>query len=338
MNGGMQSFLQPSFPSNMLTSTPNPRATSHKPDSIPKIPHVEPESEAERSVPQPASSSLSLLPNRDHEEMPPPQESSERPAKRARESIFDIPVPANIFPTSELESAWFAPPAKKARVEPESKSEPLVVEQEKEKEQPRPNTPQKDRARPLPTLTELLASSKHTPKSARQVTKTFAFLSSKDVDTSPSHKDASPATKTAAVPRSVVNEPPRTPDPSPTKSMFSFASASTASPGHYAPLRSPSSPSQPLSLTQNPGLFDPQATSSQPGRSGHGSLVAGSSGFLVGAGFYNSQFDVNQATERASALLEKDVNFDLWLKSDEGEELQDRVQDENDENEGEESQ
>ncbi|KZP16085.1 hypothetical protein FIBSPDRAFT_958272 [Athelia psychrophila] len=318
------SFLPPSFPSNMATSTPNPRASSRKPASIPKIPRAAP----------PSSSPLSSPP--DYEGMPPPRESPKRPTKRARESIVNIPVPANVFRDSGSEAVWF-PPAKKARVEIEP--EPAVIEQEQEQEQeqerPRPSTPKpstpKERVRTLPTLTELLASSKLTPntKSAKLPTKPFkAFVPPKDTTADPGEASASPASKAvtdtglgaskAAAAHPIAVEPPHTPDPSPSKSMFSFASGSTASPGgHYAPPRSPSSPLLPLSFTQNPGLFAPQAMSSQPGGAGARSLDAGSSGFLGGAGFYNSQFDADRAAGRASALLEKDVNFDLWLKSDE---------------------
>ncbi|KAF7974243.1 hypothetical protein HWV62_13134 [Athelia sp. TMB] len=328
------SFLPPSFPPNMQTSTPKPRGSSRKPDPIP---NVEP----------PASSPLSSPPRtQDYDGMPPPQQSPVRPTKRARESILDtsISVPANVF--RDIEPGIFIPHAKKARLEDEPETvrqgtlkhippptsnasrksgspappvkpahidEPVMPEDAQA--QPRPGTP-KQRGRALPTLTELLASSKQTPssatKSAKPAARPFSFLPAKeppaaDAPALAAHESAS------VVPRPVAQEPPRTPDPSPAKSMFSFASASTASPGQYAPFRSPSSPS--LSLTQHPSQFVPQAMSSQP------SLQAGSSGLIAGGGFYNSQFDVNEASGRASALLEKDVNFDMWLRSEEEEEL-----------------
>lgn len=50
-------------------------------------------------------------------------------------------------------------------------------------------------------------------------------------------------------------------------------------------------------------------------------LAAGSSGFISGTGgLYNSQFDADVAAGRASALLERDVEFDMWLRPEEGSE------------------
>lgn len=97
-----------------------------------------------------------------------------------------------------------------------------------------------------------------------------------------------------------------------------------------------SSPVSPL-FTQNPSLFAPPLTSTQPlvngsplSRNGHDfrsgatrststkpvaksqNLMRASSG-LVGMA-YNSQFDVDKQIDQVADFLDKDVNFDVWIR------------------------
>lgn len=96
-------------------------------------------------------------------------------------------------------------------------------------------------------------------------------------------------------------------NPSPVKSYFSTpGSGLSNSPAstHNLLLHSPVSPM--LSFAQNPNAFLPQYTSTQ---AGGGSRRTGMSG--IG---YSSQFDVERHVDRVSELLEKDVDFDGWLR------------------------
>ncbi|KAF8129178.1 hypothetical protein EV363DRAFT_364063 [Boletus edulis] len=103
--------------------------------------------------------------------------------------------------------------------------------------------------------------------------------------------------------------------PSPTKSVKSYFSA-VDSDHSDSPMKanllleSPVSPM--LSYAQNASGFLPQVTSTQAGR---GSPSAGRTnhGMFNGMG-YSSQFDVERHVDRVSELLEKDVDFDGWLR------------------------
>ncbi|KAF9239088.1 hypothetical protein BU15DRAFT_74778 [Melanogaster broomeanus] len=101
--------------------------------------------------------------------------------------------------------------------------------------------------------------------------------------------------------------------PSPAKSTRSFFSApdsdTSNSPihNHNLLLHSPVSPM--LSFAQNPNAFLPQYTSTQLGQNYRGRTSSG----IFGMG-YNSQFDVEKHVDRVSELLEKDVDFDGWLR------------------------
>jgi hypothetical protein len=102
--------------------------------------------------------------------------------------------------------------------------------------------------------------------------------------------------------------------PSPTKSVRSYFSAPDSDLGDSPVkanllLESPVSPM--LSYAQNPSGFLPQITSTQVGK---GSPTAGrTNNGIFGMG-YSSQFDVERHVDRVSELLEKDVDFDGWLR------------------------
>ena len=152
--------------------------------------------------------------------------------------------------------------------------------------------------RQLPTLIELLASDRQKEKgfpksrmSAKPDSKATAVSPAKD------EKQKEP-------------EKEKTPDPSPTKSLFAFTP--TPSPSNSLPFRSPLTPSGLPGFTQNPGAFAPSYASGIGGGSySYKSLERSGSGFLG----FNSQFDVEGQVDRVSELLERDVDFDGWLKS-----------------------
>lgn len=99
-------------------------------------------------------------------------------------------------------------------------------------------------------------------------------------------------------------------NPSPAKSYFSTPdSGPSDSPtsNHNLLLHSPVSPMR--SFAQNANVFLPQFTSTQAGGSCHN----GMSGGVLGGG-YRSQFDVERHVDRVSELLEKDVDFGGWLR------------------------
>lgn len=102
--------------------------------------------------------------------------------------------------------------------------------------------------------------------------------------------------------------------PSPTKSIKSYFSAPDSDPADSPMkanllLESPVSPM--LSYAQDPSGFLPQITSTQVQK---GSPSAGrTNNGMFGIG-YSSQFDVERHVDRVSELLEKDVDFDGWLR------------------------
>lgn len=162
--------------------------------------------------------------------------------------------------------------------------------------------------RHLPTLTELLASDRQKEKGFPK-----SWMGAKPESKG---KEASPAREE----KEKEPEREKTPDPSPTKSLFAFTpTPSPLSPSNslLAPLRSPLTPSGLPGFTQNPGAFAPSYASGIGGGAGsYKSLERGSSGFLG----FNSQFDVEGQVDRVSELLERDVDFDGWLKDVPGEE------------------
>jgi len=225
-------------------------------------------------------------------------------------SLYHQPVkrPRTVTPLSQGAMSASSPPLKKARTMPEPVSSGLVMESTP----PRPSTPP-PAAQPLlggqglgnakglpvpstpdrhlPTLTELLASSRRSKPRPRPPSRR---VKSNDL----------PFTKEE------VGMRDRTPDPSPAKSMFSSpASGSTMSPASMiVALRSPVTPT----FTQHPSAFAPDFVSSQVPLGMGSTPERGSSGFLATG--YDSQFDVEGQVDRVSELLERDVDFDGWLK------------------------
>jgi len=142
----------------------------------------------------------------------------------------------------------------------------------------------------LPTLTELLAASPRPKTRRRPLLEDVLLIES----------------QSEPFPRLHLAQE----NPSPAKSYFSTpGSGPSNSPvsTHNPLLHSPVSPM--LSFAQNPNAFLPQYTSTQPG----GSRCKKMSSGVFGMG-YSSQFDVERHVDRVSELLEKDVDFDGWLR------------------------
>ena len=102
--------------------------------------------------------------------------------------------------------------------------------------------------------------------------------------------------------------------PSPTKSVRSYFSTPDSDPADSPVkanllLESPVSPM--LSYAQNPSAFLPQITSTQVRKGSPTPGLTNNGIFRMG---YSSQFDVERHVDRVSELLEKDVDFDGWLR------------------------
>lgn len=153
----------------------------------------------------------------------------------------------------------------------------------------------------LPTLTELLAASPRPKVRPRPLLEDILIVDSQSEPSPRPH--------------------PAQEDPSPAKSYFSTPGGSVPSVSptstHNLLLHSPISPM--LSFAQNPNAFLPQFTSTQAAESRRN----GTSGGAFGVG-YSSQFDVERHIDRVSELLEKDVDFDGWLRDAQAVEEQER--------------
>ena len=199
-----------------------------------------------------------------------------------------------------------------------------------------PSTPaqnhERDGDHPLPTLTELLASSRRSKTRPRPPSR-------KDKDKGElgdvPEGEESP-TKDKSKCKEQANDRAHTPDRSAPKSMIMFSSPASGSPmtpstmSHLIPIRSPATPTgAPFTFTQHPSGFAPDFVSSQiPSVIGFGNrLSRGGSGagtWSSGGGLtigYNSQFDVEGQVGRVSELLERDVDFEGWLRDVPGDEV-----------------
>ncbi|KAI1785636.1 hypothetical protein LXA43DRAFT_121356 [Ganoderma leucocontextum] len=179
---------------------------------------------------------------------------------------------------------------------------------------------------PLPTLTDLLATSRRSKPRPRPPSRK-----------STPHSRARSTESDEAIDLDLETDLPAVAEDeregSPTKTYFSSpASGSSGSPGSVA--QRPASPVSPLGFTQHPSAFVPRFASSQrplsdgqdpflavpargelqrqPQAQNDGGLMRGSSGFC-GMG-YSSQFDVEGHVEQVSELLNHDVDFDGWLR------------------------
>ncbi|KAH9939445.1 hypothetical protein B0H21DRAFT_39264 [Amylocystis lapponica] len=334
------SFLPPSFPSQLPTSTPVPADPSkastvrRKPSPIAPRPSMSTLSSPPQSQPLPTHLH-SLQGERMNLSSSQPASSLSSPTKRPQKrTLSRTPPPIGKSILSTYGLSYMTPPKKKPRLEQGSTSSglpppstppgpatsqtnllatpPPRVSTGKElgnaRGLPVPVTPDRQA---LPTLTELLASSRRSKPRPRPPSRKH-----KSETSTPNAKGKYKETDTQLPALDDDDGASRT------KSYFSSpASGSSDSPSSLR--QRPRSPVSPL-FSQNPGAFaPPYASTQQPAAggflgvgsfdSGPGALLArGSSGFF-GMG-YNSQFDVERQVDRVSELLERDVDYDGWLR------------------------
>ncbi|KAH7911107.1 hypothetical protein BJ138DRAFT_1007309 [Hygrophoropsis aurantiaca] len=298
-------YLPPSFPSQLETSTPQP--LREKPPAIlPCAPSS--------SSPPPSSYVDNPVLDHQHGLDRAPNISSSLPLpKTPRQPLKRARSVASPSTRKDTVISLASPPAKRSRTDlPSSDAPSSITNPITPVQQPAPEvshgqalgdsgdavlstTPPRN----LPTLDELLASSRRSKPRPRPPSRKLPFT----VDT------ASAGHIAPLRPQTPIQEE----NPSPTKSYFSSPASPSESPGSPRGLllRSPVSPM--LSFAQNPNAFLPQYTSTQqPGVKGGPSTGRTGSG-LFGMG-YSSQFDVEGHVDRVSELLEKDVDFDGWLR------------------------
>lgn len=161
-----------------------------------------------------------------------------------------------------------------------------------------PTTPERQA---LPTLTELLATSRRSKTRPRPPSR-----KTKSTNPSPLKAPLLPAAEIGTRADGDEDEGMAADrSPSPARTFFSSpaSGSSTSSPRFRA--RSPVSPL----FSQNPPAFAPAFVSSQPG----GAPLARAGSGLLALG-YNSQFDVEGGVSRAAELLDRDVDYADWLR------------------------
>ncbi|KIY48172.1 hypothetical protein FISHEDRAFT_59010 [Fistulina hepatica ATCC 64428] len=315
------SFLPPSFPKELVTSTPNSKPPKRKPSPIGHTVHMPPSSPL---TPLPSS----LLPS-----MPPPASASVNSSSQPS-------LPSSPLKNKRPREPAQAGPSKKARIDqdvdmrPPASPPPVAVLAEA------PLTPMK---RGLPTLSELLSSSKCKPSSSspkKQHTKIGSPhpLPERMAEPEPDSdvaEDVGEATVLAAddkppsemfeaddddIPGFSRFDPPLTSAQAadavvrPTARKVKADDESTRS--HVAVQTSePPKPVAPLTFI---GLDDfvPPLTSTQKDGAGEsqGDLFATDSQGLFGASqaagvFYNSQFDVEACIDDGSRFMASDVDL-----------------------------
>jgi hypothetical protein len=212
---------------------------------------------------------------------------------------------------------------KKARTMPSLGSSPVAAEFGIPQDVFPPTTPKRQN---LPTLTELLASAKKGKKvqSPKGLKPKSADVDSNTKPTSnfrfPSPLPASEDNPYMLDPYAIsVNHSELDPDLSPTKSLSSLAGSDSEDEDGDGELKDPG-----LGLAFSPSSFNPYATSTQHQNypysghvtSPHSSPFLGENGKALSLGFggYNSQFDVAGQVDKVDKLLEKDVDYEGWLR------------------------
>ena len=230
---------------------------------------------------------------------------------------------------------------KKARTMPSLSSSPVAAgfprpstaNKEDESNSPLPTTPKRQH---LPTLTELLASAKkgkkksHSPKGLKPRSVAGVESSTKPVSDKSKFRFPFPLPHLS----SPLEDNPYMLDPyaisvnhsaleqgvdldlSPAKSLSSLAGSDSEDEDE----------DQALGLDLSPSSFHPFATSTQHhpegGRKGQQYDLtsspflgrSGAAGLSLGFGGYNSQFDVAGQVDKVDKLLEKDVDYEGWLR------------------------
>jgi hypothetical protein len=315
----LQSFLPPSFlSSQIITSTPNAKPISsdkHKPNPIAFT-----ASPIDSPVSPPLTSPRAKVYSR--------QDKS--PSFPAIPSSLPLPV----APTRNRDGTlndnnkrpFYSPDraVKKARTMPSLDSSLIAAGFDIAQDVPSPTTPKRQN---LPTLTELLASAKKGKKPQ----------SSKG--TNSQSADVESGTKPTRFPSPLppLEDNPYMLDPyaisvnhdldfSPTKSLSSLAGSDSEDEHENDELKH-----QVLGLKFSPSSFNPYATSTQrqnyPYEVHEGHVITSSrsgpfpdeneqagAALSLGFGGYNSQFDVAGQVDKVDKPLEKDVDYEGWLR------------------------
>ena len=200
---------------------------------------------------------------------------------------------------------------------PSLDSSPVVAGFGTSQDVPLPTTPKRQN---LPTLTELLASA----KKGKKVPKNLKPKSVEEEEPISKFRFPSPPPALEDDPYMLDpyaindNHSALDPDLSPTKSLSSLAGSDSES----------EDDDQALALDLSPSSFNPYATSTQHQNyphEGHAITSLRGSPFLresgktgtglsFGFGGYNSQFDVAGQVDKVDKLLEKDVDYEGWLR------------------------
>lgn len=307
-----QSFFPPSFPSQLRTSTPPRDKAKAKPAPIfPSSPLSSPPSTQHITLPTLASPFAQRARKRGRNDSPrqsdamdtsnelrprqSPPNKKQRTAVPVRESSVPIPPPSTPTPTSSYSNEDVSPVLRHGL----GNANGLPVA---------PTTPERQA---LPTLTELLATSRRSKARPRPPSR-----KTKSTNPSPTKKGLLPAADIGA--RGDTDEDIAATDreASPARTFFSSPASGSSSSSPRFRARSPVSPL----FSQNPHTFAPAFVSSQPGFLGYGGggsqaplplARAGSGLFALG---YNSQFDVERGISRAAELLDRDVDYTDWLR------------------------
>ncbi|KAI0308783.1 hypothetical protein OF83DRAFT_1160133 [Amylostereum chailletii] len=292
-------FSPPSFPKELYTSTP-PQSKSAKKEKPPPIPVNQDNSLFFASPP----TSPVPFPRTQPNNVASSSTSPIRGAKRAREPS----PPPEMLSTQALFDRY---PAKKPRTAPTPPTSP-------------PPTPSVDKSSwetppglgnanglttPLLGLGDALGFVAHkTPQKAQGVLAT----SHRSL---PRPRPPSRRSKSGSQ-RGASEGQPRTPSPSPPKSYFSSPASGDSSEDESTRHR-PRSPVSPL-FTEHASAFVPPLASTQHqqpfGRpvNGLGGGGGGDGGF-AGMG-YSSQYDVERNVGHVSEILDRDVDFSIWLR------------------------
>ncbi|KIK93564.1 hypothetical protein PAXRUDRAFT_828839 [Paxillus rubicundulus Ve08.2h10] len=295
------SYLPPSFPSHLETSTPLPQAKSAvlvraKPPPILPLP-------PSSSTPPPSTPSVRSIGDRAHIQGEPHAANLSSPLPLQIDALQPIKRPRSFSLSQDdiQQGSTVAPSAKKSRATPQSRSLPLT-----------PPPASKCSTSILPDGASQRKERVGMPASALPSTWDL------NVGAAPSHRNDVDPLETALIAPLVHEDdlsgqdlPEKLPSPpKSTKSFFSTPNSNHSnSPisNHNLLLHSPVSPM--LSFAQNPNVFLPQYTSTQLGQNPPRHTNSG----ILGMGF-NSQFDVEKHVDRVSEWLEKDIDFDGWLR------------------------
>ncbi|KAI0344946.1 hypothetical protein BDW22DRAFT_1353766 [Trametopsis cervina] len=314
-------FLPPSFPPQLATSTPMPfdkAKVTHKARAKPRpILPLKPSDSSPSSSPR--------LPNSAINRIPVPLDTSLRSQSAGRSSPIPRGKRSPLPPPRRSPSHQPVndePVSKKPRTSPdpfvESRVSPLQLTH------PRPTTPPRTpsprileglgnaRGPPvtpeqngLPTLTDLLASSRRSRPRPRP----------------PSRKNRHSSVGTHETGENPSAHGAREPSPAPTatsRARTVFSSPASGSSDSPQSLRArPRSPVSPLF----PSTFAPPFTSTQHGvgAAGFGAMAASQHALTRGNGGtfgmgYSSQYDIEGQVGMVSDILERDVDFDGWLR------------------------